>query len=66
MAIREQGLTRKGIRVGKGCWIGAKVTLLDGSEVGDYCVVAAGAVVKDIFPSNCVIGGIPARIIRQK
>ncbi len=44
------------------CWIGAKVTILDGTIIGDNSVVAAGAVVRGQFPDNCVIGGIPAKI----
>lgn len=64
--IRLQGVSHKGIRVGRGCWIGAKVTLLDGAAIGDGCVVAAGAVVKGEFPNNCVIGGVPAKIIKRR
>lgn len=41
--IREQGVTHKGIEIGSGCWIGAKVTILDGAKIGNGCVVAAGA-----------------------
>ncbi len=62
--IRLQGVTHIGIRVGHGCWIGAKVTLLDGAVIGDGCIVAAGAVVKGEFPDNCVIGGVPAKLIK--
>ncbi|EAZ96834.1 acetyl transferase [Flavobacteria bacterium BAL38] len=62
--IREQGVTSKGIKVGNNVWIGAKVTFLDGSEIGDNCVVAAGAVVNGVFPDNVVIGGVPAKIIK--
>ncbi|MTI30972.1 acyltransferase [Xanthovirga aplysinae] len=62
--IREQGVTSQGIKIGNDVWVGAKVTFLDGAEVGDHSVVAAGAVVKDKFPSNCVIGGVPAKVIR--
>jgi acetyltransferase-like isoleucine patch superfamily enzyme len=62
--IREQGVTSKGIKIGNNVWIGAKVTFLDGSIIGDNCVVAAGAVVNGIFPNNTVIGGIPAKIIK--
>lgn len=65
LPIRLQGVTRKGISVGSGCWLGAKVTLLDGSRIGDQCVVAAGAVVTGEFPSRCIIGGVPARLIRK-
>lgn len=63
--IREQGVTSKGIQIGNNVWIGAKVTFLDGSKVGNNTVVAAGAVVSGEFPDNVVIGGIPARIIKN-
>lgn len=66
MPIRLQGVTHQGISVGKGCWIGAKVTLLDGTKVGNGCVVAAGAVVKGEFPDNCIIGGVPAKILKKR
>ena len=64
-AIRKQGVTRKGISIGKNCWIGAKVTILDGSIVGDGCVIAAGAVVNGVFPDHVVIGGVPAKILKE-
>jgi len=64
--IREQGVTRQGIEVGANCWIGAKVTLLDGAKIGDGCVIAAGAVVKGSFPENSVIGGVYARVISKR
>lgn len=62
--IVEQGSTYKGIKIGKGCWIGSKATILDGSVIGNNTVVAAGAVVSGIFPDNVVIGGVPAKIIK--
>ncbi len=61
--IREQGVTSKGIKIGNNIWVGAKATFLDGCVVGNNCVVAAGAVVKGVFPNNVVIGGVPAKII---
>ena len=63
--IRHQGVKRKGIKIGKNCWIGAKVTILDGVVIGDNCVIAAGAVVTKSMPSNIVIGGVPARQIKK-
>jgi len=63
--IRHQGISRKGIKIGKNCWIGAKVTILDGVTIGDNCVIAAGAVVTKSMPSDVVIGGIPAKVIKQ-
>lgn len=63
--IRLQGVNHKGIKIGNNCWIGAKVTVLDGSEIGDGCIIAAGAVVTGRFPNNVVIGGVPAKIIKE-
>lgn len=65
LLIRNQGVTRKGIDIGCNCWIGAKVTILDGSIVGNGCVIAAGAVVNGTFPNNVVIGGVPAKILKE-
>lgn len=63
--IREQGVTSKGIKLGNNIWVGAKVTFLDGSQIGNNCVVAAGAVVNAVFPDNVVIGGVPAKILKK-
>jgi acetyltransferase-like isoleucine patch superfamily enzyme len=62
--IKLQGVTSQGITLGEGVWVGAKVTFLDGADIGANCVVAAGAVVKGTFPPNCVIAGVPAKIIK--
>jgi len=62
--IRDQGVTSKGILIGNNVWIGAKVTFLDGSKIGNNCVIAAGAVVNGEFPDNTVIGGVPAKILK--
>ena len=63
--IRLQGVTRKGIKVGRNCWIGSKVTILDGVTIGDNCVIAAGAVITRSMPSGVLIGGVPAKVIRE-
>lgn len=64
--IRLQGVNHKGITIGKGCWIGAKATILDGADIGDGCIVAAGAVVRGKIPPNSIIGGVPAKIIKMR
>ena len=63
--IREQGTNSIGIKLGNNIWVGAKVTFLDGCIVGDNSVVAAGAVVTGVYPNNSVIGGVPAKIIKN-
>ncbi len=53
------------IRIGEGCWIGARATILPGVSVGPGCVIAAGAVIaKDCAP-NGLYGGVPARRLRD-
>ena len=65
--IRLQGVNSSGgVKIGNGCWIGAKVTILDGTIIGDGCIIAAGAVVKGVFPDNVIIGGVPAKIIKER
>lgn len=63
--FRLQGVTRKGIKIGSNCWIGAKVTIIDGVTIGNNCVIAAGSVITKSVPSNSLMGGVPARLIRE-
>jgi len=64
--IRAQGVKRQGIKIGANCWIGSKVTILDGAVLGNGCIIAAGAVVTGQFPDNVIIGGVPAKIIKER
>ena len=64
--IREQGVTRQGIRIEDDCWVGGGVTFLDGAHVGRGCVVAAGSVVRGEVPPYSVIAGVPAKVIRSR
>lgn len=66
ISIRHQGVNRKGIKIGKNCWIGSKVTILDGVEIGDGCILAAGSVITKSFPDNSIIGGIPAKLLKTR
>lgn len=54
-----------GIKIGNHVWIGSRAIVLKGVSIGDNSVVAAGAVVTRSFPSSVLIGGNPARIIRE-
>ena len=53
------------IHIGRNVWIGANATVLPGVTIGDGAFVAAGAVVTKDVPENTIVGGVPARIIRQ-
>jgi acetyltransferase-like isoleucine patch superfamily enzyme len=65
--IRLQGVTHAGITIGRDCWIGAKVTILDGATIGDGCVIAAGSVViAGEYADFGIYGGIPAKLIKSR
>ena len=56
----------KGVKIGDNCWLDSKVTFLDGSKVGNGCIVAAGSVVTKSFEDNVIIAGVPAKIIKHR
>lgn len=53
------------VTIGNDVWICGKVTITPGVTIGDNVVVAAGAVVTKDVPSNTLVAGVPARVIRQ-
>ena len=53
------------IRIGDGCWIGARVLLLPGVVLGNGSIIAAGAVVSSNVEPHSIVGGVPARLIRR-
>lgn len=66
-SIAAQGSYSKGpVRIGRGAWIGAHAVVLDGVSVGEGAVVAAGAVVTEDAPPFTIVGGVPARVIRDR
>jgi len=48
----------------KNVWVGARATILKGTSIGENSVVAAGAVVRGTIPSNVVVAGVPAKVIK--
>ena len=63
--IRDQGTREAEIVIADNVWIGARATFA-GSRVGTGSIVAAGSVVRGEFPPNSVIGGVPARILKNR
>ena len=54
------------VTVKKNAWIGMNVTICPGVTIGEYAVVAAGAVVTKDVPDYAVVGGVPAKVIKMQ
>lgn len=61
----EQGITAEGIVIEDDVWIGSGAVITDGVRIGKGAVVAAGAVVTTDVPPHTVVGGVPARVIKE-
>lgn len=55
----------KPVEIGRNCWIAANAVILPGVTIGDNVIVAAGAIVTKSFGDSCVIGGNPAKVIKD-
>jgi acetyltransferase-like isoleucine patch superfamily enzyme len=64
--IKEQGVSRKGIRIENNVWIGTNTTILDGVTIGSGSIIAAGAVVNKNVEPKSIVAGVPARLIRKR
>ena len=53
------------ITIGNHVWIGSNATILPGVILGDWSVVAAGAVVTKDVPAYAIVGGIPAKVLKN-
>lgn len=62
---RNQGFEQAlPIKVKDNCWIGANVSIMPGVTIGENSVIAAGAVVTKDVPDNCLVAGVPAKVIK--
>lgn len=51
--------------IGRQCFIGANAIIMCGVKIGDNVIVGSGAIVTRNVPSNCIVAGNPARIIKE-
>ncbi|MGA9147611.1 MAG: acyltransferase [Candidatus Nanopelagicales bacterium] len=64
--ITEQGIVKSPVRIGPDVWIGTKVSVLRGTTVGNGCVLAANSVIRGVVPPMSVMGGVPARLLKDR
>jgi len=65
LRIDEQGVSTKPVVIGDDVWIGANAVILPGVTLGSHVVVAAGAVVTKDVPDHTLVGGVPAKVIKN-
>lgn len=66
MPVSKRPIVSKGpVIIGKNVWIGDKTTILPGVTIGDGVVIGANSVVTKDIPPYCVVGGNPAKILKQ-
>lgn len=59
-------LDNQSVEIGPGCWIGARVTIIGGVNIGAGCVIGAGSLVRSSIPDFCVAAGVPAKVLRKR
>jgi acetyltransferase-like isoleucine patch superfamily enzyme len=64
--IKDQGIIKSPVRIGRDCWLGTKVVVTRGVTIGDGAVVGAGAVVTRDVPARAVAAGVPAVVIGHR
>lgn len=65
-ADRDYFTEFQNIEIGSDVWIGAGAMVVDGVELGDGAIVAAGSVVTKSVPAYSIVGGVPAKLIRYR
>lgn len=63
---KTKGLKNVQISIGDNCYISTGVIILGNVSIGNNVTIAAGAVVTKDVPDDCVVGGVPAKIIKYK
>jgi acetyltransferase-like isoleucine patch superfamily enzyme len=64
--IKDQGLVKTPVRIGPGCWLGVKSSVLRGTVIGEGSVLAAHAVARGVYPANSVIAGVPGVVVADR
>lgn len=58
-------VSKGGVKIGDYVWVGDKVTILPGVTIGSNVIIGANSVVTTDIPDNCVVAGIPAKMVKR-
>lgn len=61
----ERKIYYQSVEIGNNCWIGNGVVILSGVTIGNGCIVGANSVITKNIPDECMVVGVPARIIKK-
>lgn len=64
--IKDQGIAKSRVRIERDVWLGTKVTVSRGVQIGEGTVIGANAVVTRDLPAHSVAVGVPARVIKDR
>jgi acetyltransferase-like isoleucine patch superfamily enzyme len=64
--VQAQGMYDGPVVIGERAWLGTRVVVLPGVTVGEDSIVAAGAVVVADVPPRAIVGGVPARVLKDR
>lgn len=63
--ISQEMEVKGGVKIGSQCWLGTRVTVLDGVTIGDGAIIGAHSLVKDNIPAGAIAVGTPAKVVKM-
>ncbi len=66
LPIKDQGIVKTPVRIGDDVWVGTKVVVTRGTDLGAHSVVGAGSVARGVYPPRSVIVGQPGRVVKTR
>lgn len=66
VAIQRQDMFSAPVKIGARAWLGMRVLVLPGVEIGNDAIIASGAVVTKSIPPLAIAAGVPARVLRSR
>jgi hypothetical protein len=64
--IKDQGIVKSPVRIGDDVWLGTKVVVTRGTDIGSQSIVAALAVARGEYPPRSVIAGVPGKVVKTR